>query len=166
MIAGSAVSMALAGLFHLWVIPERWAHAPAHGLFFLFAGSVQIGWAIAMWRRPIVRFYFIGVVLAGWLIVLWAITRVAPAPFADAIEDVRMIDVTVKIFETISLSCLAYLIYRGFVADAGWDIAWRTIVLVILTAILAGFMTYNLGLALEPVLPQLHGSVNIPWVSL
>ncbi len=160
MIAGSAIAMALAGLFHLWIVPERWAYAPAHGLFFLFAGSAQIVWAVAFWRKPIVRLYFIGAVLAGWLIVLWALTRVLPAPFINGPEEIRLVDITVKLFETVSLACLAYLIYLGFMADAGGSIAWRTLLLVVAAALLAAFLTYNLGRALEPVLPQLHGSAN------
>lgn len=33
---------ALAGIIHLWIIPEHWEHAPAHGLFFLGVGIAQI----------------------------------------------------------------------------------------------------------------------------
>jgi branched-subunit amino acid transport protein len=165
MIAGSAIAMAFAGLFHLWIVPERWSHSPAHGLFFIFAGSAQISWAVAFWRKPIVRLYFIGVVLAGWLITLWALTRILPAPFLGVPEKIRLVDITVKFFEVTSLAFLTYLIYRGFLADAGGGIAWRTIVLVVLTALLAAFLTYNLGRALEPYLPQLHGSLDSPGLA-
>lgn len=166
MLAGSTIAMAIAGLFHLWIVPERWDHAPAHGIFFLFAGSAQLVWAVAFWRKPIVRLYFIGFALAGWLIVLWALTRVLPAPFTNVPEEIRLVDLTVKLFESVSLSCLAYLIYQGFMADAGGSIAWRTLLLVVVTALLAAFLTYNLARALEPVLPLLHGSANIQWHGL
>jgi hypothetical protein len=46
------VTIALAGLVHLLIVPAHYAHAPAHGIFFALAGIVQITWAVAFWRRP------------------------------------------------------------------------------------------------------------------
>jgi peptidoglycan/LPS O-acetylase OafA/YrhL len=73
LVASSALMTVLAGIIHLWIIPEHWAHAPAHGLFFLLVGIIQIVWGIAVWRNPSTRLYYIGVMMAGWLIVLFSI---------------------------------------------------------------------------------------------
>ncbi len=50
-------TMMLAGVLHLYVVRDHWAHAPAHGLFFLTAGVLQIAWSIAFLRsdREILR---------------------------------------------------------------------------------------------------------------
>ena len=83
LVASSALMMVLAGIIHLWIIPDHWAHALAHGLFFLLVGIIQIVWGIAVWRNPSIRMYYIGVMMAGWLIVLYGITRWLPAPFGQ-----------------------------------------------------------------------------------
>ena len=31
---------ALAGVIHLWIIPEHWEHSPAHALFFLLVQKI------------------------------------------------------------------------------------------------------------------------------
>lgn len=52
LVAGSALAAILAGVIHLAIIPEHWSHAPAHGLFFLSVGILQIGWGVIVWRNP------------------------------------------------------------------------------------------------------------------
>ena len=52
LIAWSTIATIVAGVIHLVIIPEHWEHAPAHGIFFLVVGIVQIVWGIAIWRKP------------------------------------------------------------------------------------------------------------------
>lgn len=80
LVAGAAGLMIVAGLIHLIIVPIHWTHAPAHGLFFVIMGLVQIGWGIAFWQWPSVALYRLSIVLAGGLITLWAITRLSPRP--------------------------------------------------------------------------------------
>lgn len=155
LVASSALMTVLAGIIHLWIIPEHWAHAPAHGLFFLLVGIVQVVWGIAVWRNPSTRLYYIGVIMAGWLIVLYGITRWLPAPFGHGPESIRMIDVACKLCEGLGMITLAILTFQGLILDAGRMFAQRAIVLVVLFSIIAGFFTYGLARAAEPIFPSL-----------
>jgi hypothetical protein len=47
------ITIALAGLVHLLIVPAHYAHAPAHGIFFALAGIVQIAWSVAF--RAVLR---------------------------------------------------------------------------------------------------------------
>ena len=155
LVASSALMIVLAGIIHLWIIPEHWAHAPAHGLFFLLVGIIQIIWGIAVWRNPSTRLYYIGVIMAGWLIVLYGITRWLPAPFGHGPESIRMIDVACKLCEGLAMITLAILIFQGLILQAGQLIAWRRIAFIALFSILAGFLTYGVARAAEPIFPSL-----------
>lgn len=155
LVASSALMTVLAGIIHLWIIPEHWAHAPAHGLFFLLVGIVQVVWGIAVWRNHSTRLYYIGVIMAGWLIVLYGITRWLPAPFGHGPESIRMIDVACKLCEGLGMITLAILTFQGLILDAGRMFAQRAIVLVVLFSIIAGFFTYGLARAAEPIFPSL-----------
>lgn len=145
----------LAGIIHLWVIPDHWAHAPAHGLFFLLVGIIQIVWGIAVWRRPSTRLYYIGVIMAGWLIVLYGITRWLPAPFDHGPEAIRTIDVACKLCEGLAMISLAVLIFQGLLLSSGRMIAQRVTILIVVLSIIAGFFTYGIARAAEPIFPSL-----------
>jgi len=143
LIAWSAVATILAGLIHLWIVPEHMAHAPAHGILFLLIGIAQIIWGIAVWRRPSVKLYYAGVLMAGWLIVLYAITRWLPAPFGHGPESIQTIDLVCKFCEGLAMVSLAVLIFQGLILKAGQFVAWRTITLIVLFSFISGFVTYG-----------------------
>ena len=159
LIAWSALATVLAGVIHLVIVPDHWKHAPAHGLFFLLVGILQIIWGIAVWRKPSTRLYYIGVVMAGWLIVLYALTRLLPAPFGHGPESIRTIDIVCKLCEGLGMISLAILIFQGLILNAGRAIAWRAMAVIILLSFLVGFVTYGVARAAEPVFPMLsaHG---------
>ena len=155
LVAWSALMTALAGVIHLWIIPEHWAHAPAHGLFFLVVGIAQIIWGIALWRRPSTRLYYIGVLMAGWLIVLYGITRWLPAPFGHGPEGIDTISLVCKLCEALGMVTLGILIFQGLLLNAGRFVAWRAITLIILVSFIAAFATYGVARAAEPIFPSL-----------
>lgn len=145
----------LAGVIHLIVVPEHWGHAPAHGLFFAFAGVAQIVWSVAAWRWPSIRLYQLGMVGAGVLVVLWAITRFAPAPFGHGPEAVDGFGVLCKISEGLGAVVLAVLVFQGMASQAGRPAAWRLTTLLVVAALAGGLLTYGVARAAEPLAPWL-----------
>ena len=158
LIAWSAIATIVAGIIHLVIIPDHWEHAPAHGLFFLIVGSLQVIWGVAVWRNPSERLYFIGVVMAGWLIVLYVLTRTMPAPFGHGPEEVSSIDIACKLCEALGMVTLAILIYQGTLMQSGRLLAWRAITVIVAISFLSAFVTYGLARAAEPMFPSLTAS--------
>lgn len=156
LIAWSAAMTVLAGAIHLWIVPQHWEHAPAHGLLFLIVGIAQILWGIAVWRQPSTRLYYVGVLMTGWLIVLYVITRWLPAPFGHGgPESIDTIGLFCKLCEAVGMFSLVVLIFQGVALKTGRFIAWRTIAIIILLSFISGFITYGAALAAAPVFPQL-----------
>lgn len=160
LITWSALATILAGVIHLVIIPEHWAHAPAHGLFFLLVGILQIGWGIAVWRKPSTDLYYVGVVMAGWLIVLYALTRLFPAPFGHGPEAIAVIDIACKLCEGLGMVTLAILIFQGLLLNNGRRKAWRAMGLIVLLSFVTAFTTYSAAIAAEPLLPSLSGQAE------
>lgn len=153
----AAGAMLLAGVFHLAIVPGHWEHAPAHGLFFLIAGVVQIGWAIAFWRSGSPALARLGFVLALGLVALWAITRAEIAPFGHGPEAVDPAGVATKLCEIVCAASLAVLLASSLFVP-GRRPAWVTLGgLTVLAVALAG-VTYQAALAAEPLFPALAGS--------
>lgn len=157
LIAWSAGATILAGIIHLVIVPEHWEHAPAHGLFFLIVGILQIVWGVTIWRRPSMQVYYVGAVMAGGLIVLYVLTRIFPAPFGHGPEAVAWIDIVCKFCEAIGMFTLGLLIFQGMMIRSGRPFSWRAIVIVLLLAFAGGFATYGIARAAEPLFPSLAG---------
>lgn len=153
LVALSALTTGLAGVIHLWIIPEHWEHSRAHALFFLLVGVAQIAWGVAVWRGPSTGLYYIGVNMAGWLIVLYDITRWLPAPFTHGPEEINMIGIVTKLFEGLGMVALVILIFRDLNFKAGRLVARKAIALIILISFIAGFVTYGVALVAEPIFP-------------
>jgi len=155
----SAVMTILAGIIHLVLIPIHMQHAPAHGLFFLLVGIAQIIWGVLVWREPSHRLYYIGAITAGWLIILYGVTRMFPAPFSHGPEGIETIDIICKFCEALGMFSLLILIFQGLRLHGGQFYAWRAIALILFMSVLAGFATYGIARAAEPILPWLAGPV-------
>jgi hypothetical protein len=160
LIAGSTIATILAGIIHLVLVPRHLDHAPAHGLFFLVVGLVQILWGVLVWREPSLKLYYIGAMMAGWLIVLYGLTRWLPAPFAHHPEAIETIDLVCKLCETIGMITLLILIFQGLIFHGNRLNAWRAVSLIVLVCFLAAFVTYGVARAAEPILPWLAGPVE------
>ena len=153
----AAGTMLLAGVFHLAIVRDHWEHAPAHGLFFLIAGLVQIGWAVAFWRSGSPFLARLGFVIALGLIALWGITRAAAAPFGHGPEAVDSAGVATKLCEIVCAVSLAALLASSLFVP-GHRPAWVTLGgLAVLALALAG-VTYEVALAAQPFFPVVAGS--------
>jgi hypothetical protein len=146
--------MFLAGALHLAVVAEHWAHAPAHGLFFLLAGVAQIGWSIAFWRTRSPGLARVGFVMALALIILWGVTRMLPAPFGHGPEAIDSAGLVTKLCEGVCAAALAALLTTTFTVQPGLR-AWRPISGLILVSLLVAGLTYGAALAAEPLIPAL-----------
>jgi hypothetical protein len=150
----------LAGIIHLLLVPRHMEHAPAHGLFFLLVGLMQIIWGVMIWRQPSLQLYYIGAIMAGWLLILYGVTRLLPAPFSHGPEAIETIDIVCKFCEGVGMISLLILIFQGLVFHAGRFNARRAVALILLISFLAGFGTYGIARAAEPVLPGLVGPME------
>jgi hypothetical protein len=159
----SAVMSVLAGIIHFWYAPIHWLHSPAHGAFFLAVAVAQVAWGSLVWRRPSSRLYYIGAILSGWLIVLYAITRWLPSPFGHGPEGVDLLGITCKLCETLSMTPAVILIYQGLIAKSGRKPAWQTVALIIVLSIVAGFSTYTVARAAEPLFPSLTAPTGVQF---
>lgn len=145
----------LAGLIHLGLAPEHYAHAPAHGIFFAVAGVAEILWGVAFWRRPTPRRYYIGLALAGGLIVLWAVTRVLPAPFGHGPEPVNASGLVCKASELIGVLTLVMLAAKGQLMGLPGRPSVRLVGEALSLALIAGLVSFGIGSAATPLLPTL-----------
>ena len=149
------IAIILAGLIHLAVAPEHYAHAPAHGVFFVLAGVAEILWGLAFWRRPTPRRYHLGLALAGGLIVLWAVTRVLPAPFGHGPEPVNASGLVCKASELIGVLSLVMLAAQGQLIGASSQPPLRPAGEALALALVVGLVSFGIGSAATPLLPTL-----------
>ncbi len=151
----AALLIALAGVIHLVIVPQHWAHAPAHGSFFTLVGIAEIAWGTTVWRRPSATLYHIGGVGVGGLVVLWGITRLLPAPYGHGPEPVETFGIVCKVSEGLGMAVLAILVFQATASRTGRFAAWRAVSLLVIAALVAGFLTYGVARAAEPMLPWL-----------
>jgi hypothetical protein len=148
------LSMFAAGVLHLAIIPEHWSHAPAHGLFFLGAGLLQIAWSAIYWRRPTSGMLRSGFVVAFTLILLWAITRWLPAPFGHGPEHIDLPGLATKGCELIcSMALIGLGLSNAAIRPA--RSAWKTLLAMLALALMLTGVTYGTALAAEPLFPGL-----------
>jgi hypothetical protein len=149
--------MLLAGVFHLAIVADHWEHAPAHGLFFLIAGMVQIGWAVAFWRSGSSALARLGFVIALGLVALWGITRAAAAPFGHGPEAVDSAGVATKLCEIVCAASLAVLLTSSLFVPGRRPASVTLAGLTVLALAFAG-VTYEVALAAQPLFPALTNS--------
>jgi cytochrome c peroxidase len=94
-----SVCFGVAGGVHLWIAPEHYAHAPAHGLFFAGVGVVQIALALLWLRRPAPLVYGLSLAFSGGVWALWALTHWIAVPFAAAAHAVDSAAIVTKLAE-------------------------------------------------------------------
>lgn len=143
------ITIAVAGVVHLWIAPLHYTHAPAHGLFFALAGLAQVIWAVAFWRRPSLLFYRIGLGLSGGLIVLWLLTQALGAPFGHGSEPVDASAVVSKACEFICLISLVTLTWAGPIAIKMPPIS-RRVGEALALSLVVGFGFFGIGHVVEP----------------
>jgi hypothetical protein len=156
----AVVAIAFAGLVHLIVAPEHYAHSPAHGIFFVISGIAEIGWAFAYWRWPSERTYYVGVSLAGALLILWGITRIVPMPFEHEIGEIDLAGLACKASELVGLLALVALATAGKVGG----VAKRSFAGFLAEAVILGAFfgvgAYMVTHTVEPYMPFLGGEAH------
>lgn len=150
-------AVAVAGVVHLIVAPEHYAHAPAHGIFFVVVGLAEIAWAIIFLRQPTQQVYYAGLLLTGGLLVLWAVTRIVPAPFHGHAEAVDLGGIVCKLSELVGLAALVLVAAQGGIAGLGRQAFVRLAAVAVLLSVAAGALSYGVGRAAEPLFPSLFG---------
>jgi hypothetical protein len=155
LVGSAAAGVMFAGVVHLAIAPVHWSHSPAHGLFHLLSGLVEIVWAIAFWRKPSALSSQIGVIITGALITLWTITRFLPAPFSHEVEEIDMFGIVTKMAEGWAVITLVMLTISNEGVRQIKTSAWRIMTRSLVIAIIGGLSTYYLAIAAEPLMPWL-----------
>jgi hypothetical protein len=150
-------AVAAAGVIHLIVAPQHYAHAPAHGIFFVVVGLAEIAWAIIFLGQPTQRVYYTGLLLTGGLLVLWAVTRIIPAPFHGHAEAVDLGGIVCKISELVGLAALLLVAAQGGIAGLSKQAFVRLAAVAVILSLAAGALSYGIGRAAEPLFPSLFG---------
>ena len=154
----AAAAVGAAGIIHFVVVPHHWEHAPAHGLFFIVVGLIELIWAVAIVWNPTVRVMQTGALLAGSLVILWLITRALPAPFGHGPEEIDAGGLVCKLSELLGFVSAAIVLFRHAMTNRGPLAARRSLGVLLAVAILLGSAGYVSGRAIEPLAPQLSAS--------
>jgi len=147
--------MLAAGIIHFVVVPHHYEHAPAHGIALGVIGGLEVIWAAAYWLRPSRRLAQAGVLLAVSMIVLWGITRVAPAPFTNAPEEVDLAGVASKLLEGISAAVLLGGLVRAGDKEEARPAVRSTIAGFLLASVMLGAVVYTAARVSQPLFPGL-----------
>ena len=147
-------------LHFVLLAPVHCAHAPAHGIFFALAGVAELLWAAAFWRKPTSRLYYLGLALAGGLLVLWAMTRFLIAPFEHEPATWDLGGLVCKASELVAILALGAMAVQGKIIGLPTVSLARAAGLALSLSLAAGVLSYGVGMAREPVLPSLAGSVE------
>lgn len=151
----AAATIGFAGILHIVIAPSHWQHAPAHGIFFLLAGLVEVAWAVAFLRRPSRALSYFGIGMMALLLLLWALARALPAPFGHGPETADAWSVVCKLSEAAGAVALGAFVVQGLVGNTGKAAAARAITLAALAGLVLGALTYAGARAAAPFLPAL-----------
>lgn len=150
----ATIAIAVAGIGHLVITPQHYAHIPAHGLVFALAGIVELAWAVAFWRSPSLFLWRCGVVIAGALIILWGLTQVLGAPFAHEAEPIDAGAIVCKFSEILGMAALTALLFQGLISEPGQSRA-RVLAGPLALAVVIGIGSFGAGRAAEAIFPSL-----------
>lgn len=151
----ASLALAAAGLTHLILVPEHYAHAQAHGLFFLFAGLAEIAWAMAFLRFPTRPVYYAGLALAGGMVVLWVVTRYLPAPFEHEMGVIDLGGIVCKLSELAGIVAMIAIAAQGRIAGLAKQSVARAAGTALLLAFSVAAVTYSVSSLVEPLFPSL-----------
>lgn len=151
----AVIAIGFAGLVHIVIAPAHWQHAPAHGLFFVLAGIIELGWAVIYGRQPSLRLTLIGIGLAAMLVMLWLLARALPAPFGHGPETIDTWSVVCKLSELVGALALGVLVFQVIGSTANRAKVARLVLLAVVAGLLAGVTTYAVARAAEPLFPSL-----------
>jgi hypothetical protein len=107
----------IAGLIHLWVMPEHFQEWWGYGTFFLVAAGAQVAYVPLLLRWPSRSVLVLGIVGNSAIVLLYLLTRGVGIPLfgpeAGEIEEVGIIDVCATSSEAAIVVALgALLLWR------------------------------------------------------
>jgi cytochrome c peroxidase len=150
--------LAIAGTGHLFAAPTHMQHTTAHGLFLLFIGVAQVGWALAWLRWRTCLMALSGLALSGGVLLLWILLYTVPSPFVGHLAlHARTVDwlvVTTKVAEAIGCGALLWLLPRlGQNEHAATP--WRSVYAPAgLTVAAVGCGLWLVAIGIEPLWPD------------
>ena len=149
------VALAIAGLIHLYISPDHFSHAPAHGIFFALSGAAQLLWAIVAWFRTNRSIYYTGLALSGGMVILWLLTQVWTPPFAEMAEPIDIWAIASKAAEMVGFFALVFFFSRWTTQPDAPRVD-RNLFAGLATAVAAGVIFFAGGYAAQPMLPALQ----------
>jgi hypothetical protein len=105
----AAATTAIAGIFHLSLVPNVIGRNPNSGIFFVISGIAQIFWVIPMLKRWGRILYFLGIGGTLILIIMWVITRVPGNPITGRGGPISEMAIVIEI------SQIAYIIITAII---------------------------------------------------
>ena len=111
----------LAGLIHLWVMPEHFQEWWGYGAFFLVAAVAQVVYVPLLLRWPNQTVLLLGIVGNSAIVLLYLLTRVVGIPLfgpeAGEVEGVGIIDVCATLSEAAIVVALSALVLWGLARE-------------------------------------------------
>jgi hypothetical protein len=105
----AAGTTAIAGILHLFIVPNVIGFNINNAIFFLVSGIAQIFWVLPMVRRWGKIWYYIGIAGTVILIIMWAITRMPGNPITGRGGPISDMAVAIEVFQ------IAYVIITGII---------------------------------------------------
>ncbi len=156
-------ALGFSGGVHLWIAPDHFSHAPAHGLFFWAIGFAQCIWAgIALFRHKRLAqsswLFITGITLSGGVIVVWLLSHNTWTPYSEEIHPVDWSTTLTKILEAFTFIGLLLTGKPQGIPQAVLRILRSKYVIGVLVSGLTGFAMWGIGMLTEPYFPMLwHG---------
>jgi hypothetical protein len=112
----------IAGLIHLWVMPEHFEEWWGYGVFFLVAAAAQIGYIPILLRWPNRTIFVLGIAGNSAIILLYLLTRVVGIPLfgpeAGEVEGVGFVDVCATASEAAIVIAIGGVLLRGVIRQS------------------------------------------------
>ncbi len=112
----------IAGLIHLWVMPEHFEHWWGYGTFFLVAAAAQMGYVPLLLRWPSRMVLLLGIAGNSAIILLYLLTRVVGIPLfgpeAGEVEGVGVVDVCATTSEAAIAIAIGALLLRPVIGQS------------------------------------------------
>jgi hypothetical protein len=124
----------MAGLIHLWVVPEHFEEWWGYGVFFLVAAAAQVVYVPLLLRWPNRTVLLLGIAGNSAIVLLYLLTRVVGIPLfgpeAGEVEGIGVIDVCATLSEAAIVVALGALLLMGIARER------TTVIWLILSAVL------------------------------
>ena len=105
----AAATTAIAGILHLWLVPDIIGRNLNSGVFFLISGVAQIFWVIPMLKRWGRIWYYIGIAGTIVLLIMWVMTRAPGNPITGRGGPISEMAIAIEVFQ------IAYVVITAII---------------------------------------------------